>query len=93
MAWARTVLAFCVTSAVLLRWVRMYGVSVLALSGGLATVAVVCYLTVRWRYRRQGEGVADGALEPATETVVLLTLALITLGGCALVFLIRGAGA
>lgn len=75
MAWARTLMAFVVVSAVFLRWLPQHGPFVLVLFALAVLTAGSIYFTQRPRYTRSSRGICDEASSPELGAVLATSTA------------------
>lgn len=81
MAWARTLMAFVVVSAVFLRWLPHHGPFVLVLFGLAVLAAGTIYLSQRARYARSCTGISQEESTPELSAVLATSAAVVALGG------------
>lgn len=90
MAWARTLMSFLVVSGVFLRWAPHYGTGVLVLVGIAVCAAGGIYLSQRRRYSRMAHGVKNERIHADVVAVLVMTGAMLALGGSAIVLVAAG---
>ncbi|WPR64149.1 DUF202 domain-containing protein [Glutamicibacter protophormiae] len=90
MAWARTLVSFLVVCGVFLRWAPHYGTGVLVLVGIAACTAGGIYLSQRRRYSRMAHGVKNERIHADVAAVLVMTGAMLALGGSAIVLVAVG---
>lgn len=79
MAWARTLLALVVVSALFLRWLPQHGTAVLVLFGLAVVTAGAIYLTQRSRYARSARGIDQERSDPGAGPVLGTSTAVVVL--------------
>lgn len=92
LAWTRTIVAMLAVSAVLLRWMRVYGPAVIAVASLLLVMAIVIVSTQRRRYVDASRGITRGAVNANAFAVIALTACLVVLGTANVVFVLAEAG-
>ena len=81
MSWGRTVLALGVVALTFVRWYPEVGVTALAPALIAAVIGLLIMARQRSRYRRQSQGIVQGAVRPATASVLGLTASAAVLAG------------
>ncbi|GAA4283971.1 DUF202 domain-containing protein [Brevibacterium daeguense] len=87
LSWARTTVAFLVTSAIFLRWLPHYGLLSLVPTMLAAVAALAIYLPQRRRYAQHSRELEHGGLQADPVAVIWMTAVPVVLGACGLVLM------
>ncbi|MCI6205812.1 MAG: DUF202 domain-containing protein [Corynebacterium glucuronolyticum] len=88
LSWSRTVLATCVCSATLVKFVETFGPAVFIAVGILLLGAVAILVTQRHRYAVKVEGINDDAVEPNAIGVLTLTSLVLCFGAITIMLML-----
>lgn len=88
LSWTRTLMLMLVVGGFFIRWAPYYGAVVLGLFGAAALVAVGVWAGQRRRYALADAGIAAEQYPPAVGGALSLSLAVMGLGGVALVLVL-----
>lgn len=88
LSWSRTVLATCVCSATLVKFVYTFGPAVFGAVAVLLTGAVTILLTQRGRYAGQVRGINNDSVQPNVRGVFSITALLLCFGAITIVLMV-----